>query len=126
MPEFAEKLLFVAKLHHHTQHWTPPFELNRLFYDSTSTLGTDSVFGLDDVTYKQLPEDVQGNLQTPLHEQLQEVEQRFGKSPDQFGLIHSDLSFGNVLFTVDAVLPIDFDNCGFGYYLYNLAVILNN
>ena len=112
----------VAKLHHHAQHWTPAFELDRPLYDSTSVLRTDNIFGEEAVTYKQLPEDVQEYLRR-LHEQLQEVEQR-GKSPDQFGLIHSDLSFGNVLFTTEAVLPIDFDDCGFGYYLYDLAVIL--
>ena len=113
----------VAKLHHHAQHWTPAFELDRPLYDSTSVLRTDDVFGEEAVTYKQLPEDVQEHLQR-LHERLQEVEQRLGKSPNQFGLIHSDLSFGNVLFTAEEVLPIDFDDCGFGYYLYDLAVIL--
>ena len=113
----------VAKLHDHAQHWTPGFELDRPLYDSTSVLRTDNIFGEEAVTYKQLPEDVQEYLQR-LYEQLQEVEQRLGKSSNQFGLIHSDLSFGNVLFTTDAVLPIDFDDCGFGYYLYDLAVIL--
>ena len=113
----------VAKLHNHAQHWKPPFELDRPLYDSTSVLRTDGVFGVEGVTYKRLPEDVQGHLQT-LYERLQEVEQRLGKNRERFGLIHSDLSFGNVLFTVDAVLPIDFDDCGFGYYLYDLAVIL--
>ena len=113
----------VAKLHHHAQHWTPAFELDRPLYDSTSVLRTDNIFGEEAVTYKQLPEDVQESLRR-LYEQLQEVEQRLGKSPHQFGLIHSDLSFGNVLFTTDAVMPIDFDDCGFGYYLYDLAVIL--
>ena len=107
----------VAKLHHHAQHWTPSIELDRPVYDAGSVLESDSVSG------NQLPENVRGHLQT-LHEQLQEVEQRLGKNPNQFGLIHSDLSFGNVLFTNDAVLPIDFDDCGFGYYLYDLAVIL--
>ena len=107
----------VAKLHHHAQRWTPPFQLDRPFYDSTS------VFGDDDVTYKRLPEASRDHLQT-LHEQIQEVEECLGKSPERFGLIHSDLSFGNVLFTADEVLPIDFDDCGFGYYLYDLAVIL--
>ena len=113
----------VSKLHHHTQYWTPSFQLDRPFYDSTSVLRTDSVFGEDGVTYKQLPAEVQGDLHT-LHEQLQEVEQCFGKNPERFGLIHSDLSFGNVLFTASEALPIDFDDCGFGYYLYDLAVIL--
>lgn len=75
------------------------------------------------MTYKQLSEEVQEHLQA-LREQLREIEQRLGKSPERFGLIHSDLSFGNVLFTADEALPIDFDDCGFGYYLYDLAVIL--
>ena len=112
-----------AKLHHHAQHWIPSFELNRPVYDSTGVPWFDRVFNPDGVTYKQLPEDVQAHLQT-LYEQLQEAEQRLGKSPERFGLIHSDLSFGNVLFTDDEALPIDFDDCGFGYYLYDLAVIL--
>ena len=107
----------VAKLHHHGQRWTPPFQLDRPVYDSTS------VFGDDDVTYKRVPEASRDHLQT-LHEQVQEVEECLGKSPERFGLIHSDLSFGNVLFTADEVLPIDFDDCGFGYFLYDLAVIL--
>ena len=91
----------VARLHHHAQRWTPPFQLDRPVYDSTS------VFGDDDVTYKRLPEASRDHLQT-LHEQVQEVEECLGKSPERFGLIHSDLSFGNVLFTADEVLPIDF------------------
>ena len=113
----------VAKLHRHTQHWKPRFELDRPFYDSTSVVGIDSVFGTDGAIYQQLSEEVQGNLKS-LHERLQEVEQRLGKNLERFGLIHSDLSFGNVLFTSDAVMPIDFDDCGFGFYLYDLAVIL--
>ena len=50
---------FVAKLHRHAEHWTPPFELDRPLYDSTSVLRTDNVFGEEAVTYKQLPEEVQ-------------------------------------------------------------------
>ena len=107
----------VAKLHDHAQHWTPSFELNRPIYDAASVLESDSL------SNNQLPENVREHLRT-LHKQLQEVEQRLGKNPAQFGLIHSDLSFGNVLFMDDEVLPIDFDDCGFGYYLYDLAVIL--
>ena len=113
----------VAELHHHAQHWKPPFELDRPFYDSTTLIGSDSVFGEAGIAYKELPQDVQEHLQI-LHEQLQKIEQRLGKSPEQFGLIHSDLSFGNVLFVANQVLLIDFDDCGFGYYLYDLAVIL--
>ena len=107
----------VSKLHHHAQHWAPSVELNRPIYDAASVLESDII------SSNQLPEEARGDLRI-LHAQLQEVEQHLGKNPEQFGLIHSDLSFGNVLFTADEVSPIDFDDCGFGYYLYDLAVIL--
>ena len=107
----------VSKLHHHAQRWAPSVELNRPIYDAASVLESDCV------SSNQLSENVRGHLRM-LHEQLQEIEQHLGKSPERFGLIHSDLSFGNVLFTADEVSPIDFDDCGFGYYLYDLAVIL--
>lgn len=42
-----------------------------------------------------------------------------------FGLIHADLHYGNLLFGRDTVRAIDFDDCGFGPLLYDLAVMLS-
>ena len=47
-----------------------------------------------------------------------------GSKPDVFGLIHADLHLENALFDGDAVRLIDFDDCGLGYWLYDLAVPL--
>jgi Ser/Thr protein kinase RdoA (MazF antagonist) len=50
-----------------------------------------------------------------------------GKSLDAFGLIHADLSiggYGNVLHHKGMVCPIDFDDCGYGYWVYDLATTL--
>ena len=47
-----------------------------------------------------------------------------GSKPDVFGLIHADLHLENALFDGDAVRLIDFDDCGFGYWLYDIAVPL--
>lgn len=43
---------------------------------------------------------------------------------DNFGLIHADLHLGNALFWRGEVRVIDFDDCGFGYWLYDIAVAL--
>ena len=43
------------------------------------------------------------------------------------GLIHADLCLGqegNVLFHKGQARPLDFDDCGFGYWVYDLAVPL--
>lgn len=45
--------------------------------------------------------------------------------PATFGLIHADLHHYNLLFARGTVKAIDFDDCGFGPHLYDLAVTLN-
>ena len=56
---------------------------------------------------------------------IREAQRIIGQGPDTFGLIHGDLHQENYLFHKDGVQAIDFDDCGFGYYLYDLAVTLS-
>jgi Ser/Thr protein kinase RdoA (MazF antagonist) len=44
--------------------------------------------------------------------------------PDWYGLIHSDLHLGNVLFEGDELNIIDFDDTGFGFWHYDFAAAL--
>ena len=44
--------------------------------------------------------------------------------PDSGGLIHADLHYENVLFHHGVARAIDFDDCGWGFYLYDVAVTL--
>ena len=58
---------------------------------------------------------------------MREVMDEWGKGADAFGLIHADLFLGhegNVLFSGGEARAIDFDDCGFGYWVYDLAVPL--
>ena len=45
--------------------------------------------------------------------------------PDSFGLIHADLHQENYLFGDGVARAIDFDDCGWGFHLYDLAVTLS-
>jgi Ser/Thr protein kinase RdoA (MazF antagonist) len=45
-------------------------------------------------------------------------------APDGQGLLHADLHYENFLFRDGRALAIDFDDCGWGNYLYDLAVPL--
>ncbi|ABD12778.1 aminoglycoside phosphotransferase [Frankia sp. CcI156] len=53
----------------------------------------------------------------------------FGTGPDRFGLVHADMRLANLLVPRDAstgdVCVIDFDDCGFGWYLWDLAASLS-
>ena len=46
------------------------------------------------------------------------------QTPATFGMIHADLHLGNCLFRNRVAIPIDFDDCGFGWFAYDLAVVL--
>lgn len=49
----------------------------------------------------------------------------FGKPSDRYGLIHADLIRDNVIDDGARLQAIDFDDCGFGWYLFELATALN-
>jgi Ser/Thr protein kinase RdoA (MazF antagonist) len=48
----------------------------------------------------------------------------FGRGGDRFGLIHADLRVTNLLVEGDSTKVIDFDDCGFGWHLYDLGAAL--
>jgi Ser/Thr protein kinase RdoA (MazF antagonist) len=49
---------------------------------------------------------------------------RWGKARERYGIIHSDLMPDNLILTRDGVRLIDFDDAGFGWYLYDPASAL--
>lgn len=49
---------------------------------------------------------------------------KYGKSPDRYGLIHSDLHLSNVIVSDGKLQVIDFDDCGYGWFLYDLGCSL--
>jgi Ser/Thr protein kinase RdoA (MazF antagonist) len=50
---------------------------------------------------------------------LASYERRF---PERLGTIHADVHLGNVLRTGNGLGIIDFDDCGFGFAVYDIAV----
>jgi Ser/Thr protein kinase RdoA (MazF antagonist) len=50
---------------------------------------------------------------------------QLGEGKDVFGFIHADLHQWNYIFHHEEVCAIDFDDCGWGYYTYDMAVTLS-
>ena len=55
---------------------------------------------------------------------VREVMRGLGPGADEFGLIHADLLAKNILFHQGGAAALDFEYCGWGYYLYDLAPLL--
>jgi Ser/Thr protein kinase RdoA (MazF antagonist) len=49
----------------------------------------------------------------------------YGRGPDRFGLTHCDLRLENLLLAEREVKVLDFDDCGFGWYMYDAATPLS-
>jgi Ser/Thr protein kinase RdoA (MazF antagonist) len=57
-------------------------------------------------------------------QQVHTTVQVLGESQDVFGFIHADLYQWNYVFHGGEVRAVDFDDCGWGYYAYDMAVPL--
>ena len=110
----------LARLHDHASAWTPPSGFVRMRWDWETFFGNTMEYGGISAA------DCWDLLPTPVRLQFDEIARRMRlimtDGPD--GLIHADLYLENALFESDALRIIDFDDCGFGYWLYDLAVPL--
>lgn len=111
-----------AKLHRHVERWTPPHGFVRQRWDLDGMLGDNALWGRfgDLAGLAQSERALLGRTADVVKQELT----AYGTGADRFGLIHADLMPDNVL--VDAGVPrlIDFDDCGFGWFLYDLATLL--
>ncbi|HEX6470757.1 MAG TPA: phosphotransferase [Streptosporangiaceae bacterium] len=115
----------MARLHNHAVQWCTPPGFVRIRWDWETFFGDTKVYGgisAADV-WGILPGDLRRRF-ARVAGTMRNVMTRLGEGSDSFGLIHADLHLHNVLFWRDEVRVIDFDDCGFGYWLYDLAVPL--
>jgi len=49
----------------------------------------------------------------------------YGTGPEVFGLLHADLRLANLMGDGDRLTAIDLDDCGFGWWAYDLASALS-
>ncbi len=113
---------FMGRMHKHAAAFASPpgftrprWDWERLF-GAASVLGPakgDLFFGAADLA-----------VFAALARRADDAMRALGEGPQAFGLIHSDLHQGNYLFEGRDVHAIDFDECGSGHYLFDMAVTL--
>ncbi len=116
----------MAHLHKHARQWQPPAHFTRRRWDWEGRFGDNAGFGIDATTvWSMLPTQYRDTFRT-VADQMAQAMHTLGESNKVFGLIHADLHFGNVLFADGEARAIDFDDCGFGYWIYDIATALEN
>jgi Ser/Thr protein kinase RdoA (MazF antagonist) len=113
----------VAQMHNFSAGWQPPAEFTRPVWDWESQLGGSM--------FRHPMEEVVDSIPTKFLEPFQvisreakQIMDEFGKGSDAYGLIHSDLYPENVLFKAGKALPIDFEDCGYGYWMWDISIAL--
>lgn len=95
---------------HHRPHW-----------NTEGLLGVSAKLGNIDNLY-DIPKVDQHKISAAKKIIFQQLHKFEKANPDKIGLIHADLHFGNFLVQKNGVGVIDFDDCGTGFYGYDLMV----
>lgn len=112
-----------ARLHQHAKGWQKPPGFNRKTWNFETMLGSRPHWGdwRDALGLDANGENLLADCVSQLSRQLDE----YGTGPERFGLIHADLRLTNLLADGGRLAVIDFDDCGFGWYLYDLAAAVS-
>ncbi len=115
-----------ATIHNHSRQWSPPEFYQRIEWDWNATFakGWNNFYGAH-------YHNIEGMLNASdlktidacaclMHERIE----AYGTSPGRYGMIHSDLRMANLLQDDERISVLDFDDCGRGWYMYDIASIV--
>ncbi|GII67441.1 aminoglycoside phosphotransferase [Sphaerisporangium krabiense] len=116
-----------ARMHRHARSWARPAAFTRFRWDEDAAFGPAPRWGRwqDGAGVDRAAREVLGRLESTLRDRLA----RYGKGPERFGLIHADLRLANLLVhgadAAAGTTVIDFDDCGLGWYMYDLGAAVS-
>lgn len=120
----TEKKMFeLGQLTARLQNHAPKHVVHRIYWNAEGLAGKRAKWGGVDDLYFATPKQriLISKTRRDLYKRLSRFEKRF---PDRMGMIHADLHFRNILWQNGKLAAIDFDDCGFGFHAYDLAVPL--
>ncbi len=112
----------VGQLHKFAAGWQAPEGFKRFHWDWAGQLGNGVLRTPVEELIASMPVEYQEPFKT-VSQKTKEVMESFGKGPDAYGLIHADMYLENVLFKAGEPRPIDFEDCGYGYWMFEIGVI---
>ena len=119
-PELGE---ITARMHEHSRRWALPAGFERFHWNLETIFGASPHWG----HWRDCP-DIDSRALEILNHLVETLSQRlrvFGTSAERFGLVHADMRLANLLLHHGEARVIDFDDCGFSWYLYDLATAVS-
>jgi Ser/Thr protein kinase RdoA (MazF antagonist) len=112
-----------ARMHAHARAWQPPRGFDRPAWDYTQTLGARGHWGRwqDGLGMGLEERRLLDRLDAAIAARLE----AYGQASGRFGLVHADIRLANLLVDGDDVRVIDFDDCGFAWFMYDFATTIS-
>ncbi|HKR87122.1 MAG TPA: phosphotransferase [Phenylobacterium sp.] len=111
-----------AQLHQQAAAWSRPADFRRHAWDEDGLIGPQPFWGrfldlpLLTASQRRLLETARDRAALDLAD--------YGKAPSRYGLIHADFAPENLLRNERGLVLIDFDDCGYGWHMFELATVL--
>ena len=127
-PEITDKLessfetlgALTARMHGHARMWQRPSWFTRQRWDFESSLGDERpLWGRWRNGMGMTAERLQLFERTV--QLIKSRLERYGNGPNRFGLVHGDARLANLLVDGEEVMILDFDDCGFSWFMYDAA-----
>lgn len=112
-----------AHCHLHAIQWQPPARFCRPRWNIPAMLGTEGLWG----DWRQAPNLDEQAIQV-LEKTAQKLESKFedyGYDPQRFGLVHADMRLANLLVNKQELRLLDFDDCGYSWFVYDFAAAVS-
>ena len=111
----------LAEFHDAADAWSPPKNFLRHSWDRAGLVGPQPFWGRFWDNPDLLPDEryIFTQIQDKMNEALSHLEDTL-----DYGLIHADLIPDNVMIDENEITFLDFDDCGFGFRLFDIATIL--
>jgi Ser/Thr protein kinase RdoA (MazF antagonist) len=119
---FAQLGALTASMHNQAGAWRPPPGFTRHALDHDGLMGDAPHWGPFwehrslSAGERSLLLDVRGRMRERLAQ--------LSRAPSVYSLIHADMHPGNILVDGDRLTVIDFDDAGFGWHHYDIAIVL--
>ena len=113
-----------AQIHNQAVNWQIPKGFQRHAFDADGFMGAAPFWG----PFWEVPQltDAERKLILQTRSAIHRTLSEYGKQKETYSLIHADLHAYNLLVSDNRLYAIDFDDSGFGWHQYDMAVALYN
>ena len=120
---FEELGEITARMHRHARMWPRPSWFARVSLGLAGRIRGAGPVGTLAGRYRRRPGRARGARPPP--RPAPPPAGRVRQRPERYGLVHADTRPANLIVHGGSVAVIDFDDCGFSWYLYDLAAALS-